>query len=68
MTALRLARLAVDERSTGSGIGLALLRAVFVTARRMAEDVRCVGVLVDAKRSGCCVSTASKRTDIVSPD
>jgi GNAT superfamily N-acetyltransferase len=49
LPALRLARLAVDERSTGSGIGLALIRAVFITARRMAEDVGCVGVLVDAK-------------------
>ncbi len=46
---LRLARLAVDERSTGSGIGLVLLRAVFVTAHRMAADVGCIGVVVDAK-------------------
>lgn len=46
---LRLARLAVDERSRGSGIGLALLRAVFVIAHRLASDVGCIGVLVDAK-------------------
>ncbi len=46
---LRLARLAVDERSTGSGIGPMLLRAVFVIARRIAEEVGCVGILVDAK-------------------
>lgn len=49
LPALRLARLAVDESSTGTGIGLALLRAVFVTAHRMAKDVGCVGVVVDAK-------------------
>lgn len=46
---LRLARLAVDERTAGSGIGLQLLRAVFVVARRMASDVGCIGVVVDAK-------------------
>lgn len=46
---LRLARLAVDERSRGSGIGETLLRAVFVVALRMAADVGCLGVLVDAK-------------------
>jgi predicted N-acetyltransferase YhbS len=46
---LRLARLAVDERSTGSGIGLALLRAVFVIAHGMAPEVGCIGVVVDSK-------------------
>lgn len=46
---LRLARLAVDESSTGLGIGLALLRGVFTTAHRMADDVGCIGVVVDAK-------------------
>jgi GNAT superfamily N-acetyltransferase len=49
LPALRLARLAVDERSRGKGIGAALLRAVFVLAERMADDFGCVGVLVDAK-------------------
>ncbi len=46
---LRLARLAVDVEAQGRGVGLALLRFVFILARRMAEDVGCVGVVVDAK-------------------
>lgn len=46
---LRLARLAVDERFQGSGIGPTLLRAVLVIAHRMASDVGCIGVVVDAK-------------------
>jgi predicted N-acetyltransferase YhbS len=46
---LRIARLAVDQRATGSGIGLSLLHAVFVVAHRMASHVGCAGVLVDAK-------------------
>ena len=46
---LRLARLAVDERAQGRGIGLTLLKAVFMLARAMAGDFGCVGVVVDAK-------------------
>jgi len=46
---LRLARLAVDERAKGQGIGSLLLRAVLVLAQRMARDFGCVGVVVDAK-------------------
>lgn len=46
---LRLARLAVDERAKGKGIGSLLLRAVLVLARQMADEIGCVGVLVDAK-------------------
>lgn len=46
---LRLARLAVDERELGRGIGLHLLRFVFVLAHRMADDYGCAGVVVDAK-------------------
>jgi GNAT superfamily N-acetyltransferase len=46
---LRLARLGVDERCQGRGVGSALLR-VFMLAHRMAGDVGCVGVVVDAKR------------------
>lgn len=46
---LRLARLAVDERYQGQGVGSLLLRAVLALAARMAEDVGCVGVVVDAK-------------------
>lgn len=46
---LRLARLAVDERAQGAGAGRLLLRAVLLLAARMAQDVGCLGVLVDAK-------------------
>lgn len=46
---LRLARLAVDERTHGKGAGKALLRAVFALAHQMAEDIGCIGVVVDAK-------------------
>lgn len=46
---LRLARLAVDERARGKGVGSLLLRAVLVLAKRMARDYGCVGVLVDSK-------------------
>lgn len=46
---LRLARLAVDEREKGRGVGALLLRAVFDLAGRMADDLGCVGVVVDAK-------------------
>lgn len=46
---LRLARLAVDKKAQGRGVGLTLLKAVFVLARAMASDFGCIGVLVDAK-------------------
>lgn len=46
---LRLARLAVDERAKGQGVGSTLLRAVLMLARQMADDLGCVGVVVDAK-------------------
>jgi predicted N-acetyltransferase YhbS len=46
---LRLARLAVDEKQQRKGIGLLLLKSVFVLARRMAHAFGCTGVLVDAK-------------------
>lgn len=46
---LRLARLAVDESVQGRGIAHVLLRTVFVLAHRMAADVGCLGVVVDAK-------------------
>ncbi len=46
---LRLARLAVDERAKGQGIGSLLLRVVLALAQQMARDVGCVGVVVDAK-------------------
>lgn len=46
---LRLARLAVDERAKGQGIGRLLLRAMFALAAKMAEDLGCIGMVVDAK-------------------
>ncbi|HXV60096.1 MAG TPA: GNAT family N-acetyltransferase [Vicinamibacteria bacterium] len=49
MPVLRLARLAVDERAQGRGVGGALLKAVFVLARQVSTDYGCVGVVVDAK-------------------
>jgi GNAT superfamily N-acetyltransferase len=49
MPVLRLARLAVDERFKGQGVGAMLLRAVFEIAARMADDLGCVGIAVDAK-------------------
>lgn len=48
---LRLARLAVDERAQGGGVGRLLLRAVFALARELARSVGCIGVVVDAKES-----------------
>jgi predicted N-acetyltransferase YhbS len=46
---LRLARLATHENFHGTGVGSALLRAVFILAHQMAKDYGCVGVVVDAK-------------------
>lgn len=46
---LRLARLAVDRKAQGRGVGLTLLKAVFILAKAMASDFGCVGVVVDAK-------------------
>lgn len=46
---LRLARLAVDLRAQGRGVGDLLLRFVFELALAMAERIGCIGVVVDAK-------------------
>ena len=46
---LRLARLAVDKRFHGHGIGRLLLRAMLELALEMRDRVGCVGVVVDAK-------------------
>jgi GNAT superfamily N-acetyltransferase len=46
---LRLARLAVSAQAQGRGIGQALLRFALTLARRTAEEIGCVGVVVDAK-------------------
>jgi GNAT superfamily N-acetyltransferase len=45
---LRLARLAVAQSAQGRWIGQALLRFA-LTPRRMADEIGCVGVVVDAK-------------------
>lgn len=46
---LRLARLAVDHRARGKGVGRALLRFVLELSLRLTRDYGCVGVIVDAK-------------------
>jgi predicted N-acetyltransferase YhbS len=46
---LGLARLAVDESARSIGLGAQLLRFVLVLAAKMADDVGCAGVVVDAK-------------------
>ena len=46
---LRLARLAVDERFQGHGIGRFLLRAMLRLALEMRDRVGCIGIVVDAK-------------------
>jgi GNAT superfamily N-acetyltransferase len=46
---LRLARLAVDSSCQGQGLGKELLLFILRLAIRMAEDIGCVGVVVDAR-------------------
>lgn len=46
---LRVARLAVDERFHGKGIGSQLLGTAFDLALEMSERIGCVGVVVDVK-------------------
>lgn len=46
---LRLARLGVDTRAQGLGLGKALLRHVLVLALEQRDRVGCVGVVADAK-------------------
>ncbi len=49
LPALRIARLAVDSRAQGKGVGAELLKHALMLGKRMAESVGCVGVVVDAK-------------------
>lgn len=46
---LRLARLAVDRSARSQGLGAQLLRFVCDLASKMADDLGCAGVIVDAK-------------------
>jgi len=46
---LGLARLAVAETARGAGVGAQLLRYVLLLSVRMADEVGCAGVVVDAK-------------------
>ncbi len=46
---LRVARLAVDAKHRGQGLGGALLRFAFELAEKMRDELGCVGVVVDAK-------------------
>jgi GNAT superfamily N-acetyltransferase len=46
---LSLARLATDERDRGRGIGGLMLAHVFLLAAKMADELGCVGVIVDSK-------------------
>lgn len=47
---LRVARLAVDQSARGLGLGRALLRFSIELAERMAAELGCVGLVVDAKQ------------------
>jgi GNAT superfamily N-acetyltransferase len=46
---LRLARLAVDQRAQGLGVGRALLHHVLALALEQRDSLGCVGVVTDAK-------------------
>lgn len=50
LPALRIARLAVDSRAQGRGVGAELLKQALIIARKTADAVGCVGVVVDAKQ------------------
>ncbi len=50
LPALRIARLAVDARVQGQGVGAELLKQALIIARKTADAVGCVGVIVDAKQ------------------
>lgn len=46
---LRLARLGVDTRARGKGIGRALIRHVLLLASEQRDKLGCIGVVTDAK-------------------
>ncbi len=47
---LRLARLGVDRRYHGRGVGKALLRHILYLALLIEEQAGCIGIVVDAKK------------------
>ncbi len=49
LPALGLARLAVDRSARSAGVGSQLLRFVLALAAKMADELGCAGVVVDAK-------------------
>lgn len=49
VTVLRLARLGVDQRAQGSGVGRALLRHVLALAVAERDKLGCAGVVADSK-------------------
>jgi len=65
---LRLARLAVDQRWQGHGVGRLLLRSVLELALEMRDRVGCTGVIVDAKADavGFYVSLGFEEIDLAS--
>ncbi len=65
---LRIARLAVDERFQGHGIGRLLLRSMLELALEMRDRVGCIGVVVDAKPDAVTfyLSLGFKRLNLVS--
>jgi GNAT superfamily N-acetyltransferase len=46
---LRLARLGVDTRAQGLGLGKALLRHVITLALEQRDSLGCIGIVTDAK-------------------
>jgi GNAT superfamily N-acetyltransferase len=49
LTVVRLARLAVDKRAQGLGVGRALLRHVLAMALEQRDSLGCIGIVTDAK-------------------
>ncbi len=47
---MRIARLAIDKKFQGLGLGKKILRASFILALEMKSSYGCVGVIVDAKQ------------------
>ena len=53
-----MARLGVDERCQGHGVGRLLLRAMLELALEMRDRVGCIGVVVDAKLDAIAFNSA----------